>query len=320
MAVSYFIAPPGVSFGDSTLGNTAGDTGTVGGRLVLAGGNNITLSGSSSGASLTLTISGPNGGGAGVSTLGNTLGATGTVGGQLVFAGGSNITLSQSTNGNSATITILGVNPSAGTQTAGISNLGNTLGTSGVITGSAIELVFAGGNNITLSQSLNGSSATITVIGPTIASSLTAINLSAGTTSNNLSAFVLSNSNNISFGLNGSTITAIVTVASSLTAINVSAGTTSNNLSALSFNNANGVTFGLNASTITASVAAQSNQTLGMYAIGTTAGAASSTTMDARSISFSAFGPMSLGFSASSVLLSLDGALYSPMHAFLGGI
>jgi hypothetical protein len=40
------------------------------------------------------------------------------------------------------------------------------------------------------------------------AATISNINVSAGTTSNNLSAFVMSNSNGISFGLNGSTVTA----------------------------------------------------------------------------------------------------------------
>src|SRR5277367_1960151 len=52
-----------------------------------------------------------------------------------------------------------------GTNTAGMSNLGNTAGTSGVVTGAAIELLLAGGNNITLSQSILGSNATVSIIG-----------------------------------------------------------------------------------------------------------------------------------------------------------
>jgi hypothetical protein len=74
---------------------------------------------------------------------------------------------------------------------------------------------------------------------------LASINVSAGTTSNNLTAFTLSNSNNVSFGLNGSTITASA-------GLNLSAGTTSNLSSAFTFGNGGGVTFGLNAGTITA--------------------------------------------------------------------
>jgi hypothetical protein len=85
---------------------------------------------------------------------------------------------------------------------------------------------------------------------------LTGVNVSGGTTSNNLSAVVFSNSNNVSFGLNGSTMTASATVASSQGSVNFSGGTTSNNLSAITFSNSNGVSFGLNGSTMTASVAA----------------------------------------------------------------
>ena len=101
---------------------------------------------------------------------------------------------------------------------------------------------------------------------------LTNINVSAGTTSNNLSAITFSNSNGVSFGLNGSTVTASVnsyefsnsngitfgtgapfgpgivvvtaSVATSLTAINLSAGTTSHNLSAATFGNSNNISFG----------------------------------------------------------------------------
>lgn len=59
-------------------------------------------------------------------------------------------------------------NPSAGgggTNTMGMSNIGNTSGTTGVVSASANQYYFAGGSNITLSQSLNGSSGTLTFIG-----------------------------------------------------------------------------------------------------------------------------------------------------------
>lgn len=86
-----------------------------------------------------------------------------------------------------------------------------------------------------------------------IGNGLTNINISAGSTSNNLSKVVFSNLNGVTFGLNGSTVTASVnTAGGGLTNINVSAGTTSNNLSALTFANSNGITFGINASSITA--------------------------------------------------------------------
>ena len=75
------------------------------------------------------------------------------------------------------------------------------------------------------------------------------IALSAGTTSTNLSSIVFANSNNVNFGLNGSTITANAPIA-------ISAGAASSNISSLVFSNSNGVSFGLNGNTITATVAA----------------------------------------------------------------
>lgn len=81
------------------------------------------------------------------------------------------------------------------------------------------------------------------------------VNFSAGTTSGDLGSVVFSNSNNVVFGLNGSTITA--SASSSLTAINLTAGTTNSSASAFNFSNSvtlGGVVFGMNAVTITASI------------------------------------------------------------------
>jgi hypothetical protein len=79
------------------------------------------------------------------------------------------------------------------------------------------------------------------------------VNISAGTTSQNSSAYVFSNSNGISFGLNAGTITASVGAGGA--AGSISAGTTSVGLGQVVFSNSNGVSFGLNGSTVTASVA-----------------------------------------------------------------
>jgi hypothetical protein len=160
------------SAGVSNIGNTSGNTGTVSNQLVLAGGNNITLSQSTNAGGATITVSGGGGGGAagtntiGMSNIGNTSGHTTPVTGsniQFVLAGGNNITLSQSTNGSSATVTISAFNQSVESNTIGMSNLGNTSGTTGVVSGGNVQMLFAGGNNVTLSQSLNGSSGTITI-------------------------------------------------------------------------------------------------------------------------------------------------------------
>jgi hypothetical protein len=96
-----------LSVGNSNLGNTAGDTGVFSQRMVLVGSNNITLSGSSNGGSVTLSIIGGAGGAGasfGVSNIGNTAGNTGLTGSNLVLSGGNGVSLSQSTHANGGTI------------------------------------------------------------------------------------------------------------------------------------------------------------------------------------------------------------------------
>jgi len=124
---------------------------------------------------------------------------------------------------------------------------GNTAGVSSL---SGTNIVIAGGNNLTVSGIQGANAATISLSGGTV--SAAPVNFSAGTASGNLGSVVFSNSNNVSFGLNGSTITASASIATSLSNINLSAGSTSNNLSAAVFSNSNNVSFGLNGSTITA--------------------------------------------------------------------
>lgn len=145
----------------SVEGNTLGEVTAGTGRLILAGGNNVTLSGATAAGAMTLTISAAEGGGAGISTLGNTAGTTGIAAAQLILVGGSNVSLSQSLDAgsNSATLTI---NAGGGGFTAGVSSGGNTDGTTGLVPG---QIVFYGGSNVTLSQSINASSATITFNG-----------------------------------------------------------------------------------------------------------------------------------------------------------
>lgn len=86
----------------------------------------------------------------------------------------------------------------------------------------------------------------------------------------------------------------------------IAAGTQTALSGTVVFANSNGVTFGISGSSqVTASVvaAAQSNQTVGLYATGNTT-QNSSTTLDARTVSFNALGAVTMGFSNGSVQVS----------------
>jgi hypothetical protein len=150
------------SAGVSTGGNTAGDTAVRPGRLVLAGGNNITLSMATAAGSLqTVSIVGPNThaqqtGISGVAAAGGTV-TSGTLSiadsnGLAFGINGQTLTgsYSQSTHSHEAHLS------------AGISTGGNTAGDTGF---ASLRLALAGGDNITLSGSTNGGSMTVTISG-----------------------------------------------------------------------------------------------------------------------------------------------------------
>lgn len=129
--------------------------------------------------------------------------------GNIVGSGftGANATGTLNSNGLSLSIAA----PGAANYSIGVSNLGNTAGSTG-ITGTRI--VFVGTNNISLSQSTDANGATISINQTGGGGGgLTNINVSAGTTSNNLSNIIFSNDNGVTFGLNGSTVTASVAAA-----------------------------------------------------------------------------------------------------------
>ena len=101
------------------------------------------------------------GGGVAVTIGGNTAGVGALISsGTMFLAGGNNITLSQ----NGQSITISGAAGGAGGSfSAGVSTIGNTSGSTGTVSN---QIVFAGGNNITLSQSTAAGGATVTISGP----------------------------------------------------------------------------------------------------------------------------------------------------------
>jgi hypothetical protein len=150
-----------LSAGLSNIGNTSGTTGLASNQLVLAGGANITLSGSTNGGSMTISVVGGAGGGGGgvnfgISTFGNTAGSTGTVStGNVVLVGSGPISLSQSTGaaGSAATITI---NAPA---TSSLSGLG------GISVSTNGSTIYVSGGQVSFYQALPTDAATFTQLG-----------------------------------------------------------------------------------------------------------------------------------------------------------
>lgn len=176
--------------------------------------------------------------------------------GTVSFSNQANITIGSSVNGATQYIRLSG-NPAQTNQSAikglGVSNTGQTAGNTGISTG--IDWVLAGSQSITLSQSTAGGGpntiwfqhpAWLTTAMQSNAATISNVNISAGTTSNNLSNWVYSNSNGVSFGLNGSTITASVAAAGGAqTAISgIVVSDTTYTSGTVSFSNQNGVTIG----------------------------------------------------------------------------
>jgi hypothetical protein len=184
------IGAPAFSAGVTTLGNTSGNTGTVSNQLVLAGGNNITLSGSTNAGGMTLTISGPNIGGAqtGISGLvvSNTTYTSGTVsfrdGNGITFASGTGqgVSLTHGLQFTSATSAIT----SAALNTSQSSLFQHTSATSAITSAafpSAQTTKFAGtgttfsGTNVSGSITLNSNGLNLALSAPAAAGAQTAI-------------------------------------------------------------------------------------------------------------------------------------------------
>jgi hypothetical protein len=264
------IAALGAGIDVSIGGNTAGAPSLISsGTMVLAGGNNITLS--QNAGSISIIGGAGIGGGfsAGVSNIGNTLGNTGVTGTQLVLAGGNNVTLSQFTSPSGATVTISAINQSVQTQNViNASMAGNTAGVAALV--SSGTLFLAGGNNVTLSQ--NGNSITIS------ANTAAAANLSvsAGSTSGAFGGLTFANSNNATFGLNNGTITASYAQSNQTQASGQIAGTgfattTTNGSVVLGTLNTTGMTLA-----VPPYITTQSNQTQNLHDVtlgGNTSGA-----------------------------------------------
>lgn len=152
---------------------------------------------------------------------------------------------------NAGTLTA-SVAAGGGAFSAGVSNVGNTAGATGV---SGTRLVLVGSQNITLSQTTDANGLTVSFSGGAGAAGNTGF-ISAGAATASLGTVVFSNSNGVSFGVNGQTVTASHNglTQQSTQPVAVSAANGSYAFSTLSFSNANGISFGTSAgSALTAS-------------------------------------------------------------------
>ena len=236
----------------SNIGNTAGDTGINSGtRMVLAGGNNVTLSASSAANATTVTISAAAQSvqtqgilSAGVSTGGNTAGnTTVNTGSRLVIVGSNGITASQGTAAGATTITLSGATQTVQTQdvlSVGVSTGGNTAGNTTVNTGS--RLVLVGSGNLTASQGTAAGATTVTlsVATQTVQTQSLIQALYDGANSITTGTVRLTNANGVTFSVNAQTLSASVNQSISMHAVSNTTQSTSGTAhkSALSFGGA----------------------------------------------------------------------------------
>lgn len=230
----------------------------------------------------TVTMSAPSGGAGGGATVNGSTGnvsltvasslSMSTNGSTISFGLASDITTALQSAGNYLTTAALsehshGFSASGGSstfQTLGFSNANNvTFSNSNgsvvasasfaqsVDTGKAGTGFTSAGTNISFSGTLNtnGLSLQASVAAPGGGG---AVNFSAGTTSNNLQSVVFSDSNNISFGLNGSTITgSVVTHGHGINLVGANtAGTTSFTGTLFNLSGGNDITLSGNNNTI----------------------------------------------------------------------
>lgn len=130
------------------------------------------------------------------------------------------------------------------------------------------------------------------------------VNLAASNTTYTSGTVVLSGGANVTVGTNGQTVTiSAAGGGAGIGGIAVNAATTYTSGTVVLSAGAN-ITLGTNAQTVTISgVAAQTNQSVGLYALGNTT-QNSSTTLDARTLSFNGLGGITVGYSNGSIQLS----------------
>lgn len=163
------------------------------------------------------------------------------------------LSASQATLSNSNNVSF-GLNAGVITATATWPSLLASFGTSNTSgstqTLSSGSLVFAAGSNITLSGSTAAGAQTITIHGASGGGGGGGVAIAAGGATATSGTVVFSNDNGVSFGLDGSVVTATVHIG--VAAISANGGEVSSGT--VEFVNSNGVSFDINAGSVVASV------------------------------------------------------------------
>jgi hypothetical protein len=227
---------------------SAGTTVATTGQVILSNSNNVSfgLNGDTLTASASFAAETPFGVSAGTQSV-----STGT----LVFSNSNNVTFGMS---GSSRVTASASFPAQTVQPMSLTGTGNTASNS-TLTGNA--LFVSGGPNITVGMTNN----TLVISGGAGAVGNTGF-ISAGANTASLGTVVFSNSNNVTFGANGQTVTASASFAAE-TPFGLSAGTQSVSTGTLVFSNSNNVTFGMSGSSrVTASASFPAETPFGVSA------------------------------------------------------
>ena len=180
--------------------------------------------------------------------------------GTVVFSNSNGVSFGLSNGTLTASVSAGG---GGGSFSAGVSTAGNTLGNTGTVSN---QVIFQGGNNVTLSQQTGAGGATVIISGA---------NTVAQTSLN------FSNSNNVSFGIAGSTLTASASFpAQSQQPMYFSASGSTSSANTIPFGNSNGVSFSLSNGSVIATVKTDylTTQTVQTQASGAIAGSGFTTT------------------------------------------
>jgi len=170
----------------------------------------------------------------------------------------------------------------------------------------------SGGAGIGLSGTLNTNGLSLSATVPTQTVQPVAVSGSNGSFA--FSTVSFGNSNGLSFYSTNGSLVGSYTVpsvpAQTQQPMYFSASNSNTSANTLQFGNSNGVSFSISNGSLVATVktdylTSQTAQTAGLYAAGNTTGQSSSTTADARSLSFQGAGVASVGYSNGSVIVSV---------------